>query len=481
MRIRFLLVCFAAALVSVASATAQAIPHIDFFTSDLVTITPDDAESGAVYANLNWSTSGLAAGEQVYVQVFVSGAWHDVRPEPVPQSGNLRWAVAHTLDFAPPTFRLVVRDTRGNVHASQELVIPYANDPDAPTLTFSTNIGYVSDSFLRAGGHIGIRWEVHNRPARANLVFEQILDDGRILNIELPRQTLWIRSTGEGEVQPLPDGDPITLRARLVNVDTGELYTAQTVTLPVDFSAASTPVMAPSASPTPGHELITGVGANAYQPRRGDSVRLSWTTQNADTVSLQIFDIDYFPHAGLPSLVVFAQDNLPASGSLDIPISADYTGAGWQIYLTASRGGQPPYDNARLDLVFADVLQPVLYQITQFSVTPPALRRGETLTITWAGSVTTRVSRAGVASYEPITGYEGRVGLELDSFQFPLPNGAGSFSRISLRDLPLSGTTSVVIPADTPLEYTRMDVHLGLVIDGVYNIFDLRSVELLPN
>jgi hypothetical protein len=118
------------------------------------------------------------------------------------------------------------------------LVIPYSTAIDAKNppeiVTFNSPMTRIDEAELAAsGGVIPVLWQVRNRPARANLKFEQVLASGEVASVELPRYFLWVRSAGEGAVRPQLEDGNLTLRARLVNVDTGEVYAEKMLTLPV--------------------------------------------------------------------------------------------------------------------------------------------------------------------------------------------------------------------------------------------------------
>jgi hypothetical protein len=473
-------------LLVIAPTFAQTTPQITAFTADRAAITPDEAESGGVYANLKWTTSGLIASDSVHLQVFVLGAWHDALPDNLDSNGSLRWAVPHTLDFASPTFRLIIRDGSGRITTTRELIIPYAAATGTPEISaFTSSVTLVKESALRAGNTLHIAWHIRNRPPRANIVFEQILDNGERVSIELPRTNRWIRSSGEGQVKPKPDGNAIVLRAKLVNIDTGELYVEKSLTIAVDLTPQPTPIPGTQPEPTatvdPNAPKITSFTATNYMPKRGETYTINWATSNADKVSIQIFDVDYFPRSYMPAQVIHEFADLPAQGSLNLTIPADYGGAGWQVHLTASKNGNPPYDGKRLDFILSDMKQMILLNVRKFTVTPANARRGDTVTITWEGLATTRVSRNGVSSYdEPISGYENKVGLNLVIFELPRPDGPSPSNTLAYRDLPLSGTITVVIPLEQPPELNHIQIELGMDVDGTYITYDIASVELMP-
>ncbi len=130
---------------------AQSAPRITVFTSDRASVTPDEAESGTAYMNLTWNTDGMRPDDTVHLQVYVLGQWHNVQEAgTLANSGAMNWAVPHTLDFIPPSFRLVVRDADGEQVDFADLVIPYTTvvDPDNPPafMTFSISLTTVTDT-----------------------------------------------------------------------------------------------------------------------------------------------------------------------------------------------------------------------------------------------------------------------------------------------------------------------------------------------
>jgi hypothetical protein len=66
-----------------------------------------------------------------------------------------------------------------------------------------------------------LSWATDNRPENANLVFEQVLPDNRIVNVELARLVPYVPTVGSGVVAPLlPAGgaSEIRLRVRLISL-----------------------------------------------------------------------------------------------------------------------------------------------------------------------------------------------------------------------------------------------------------------------
>ena len=83
---------------------------------------------------------------------------------------------------------------------------------------------------------VQVAWELFNRPAGTNLVFEQVLADGRQVNVELPRVDPIIPSKGVGVVAPMWEGSSkseVLLQMRLIVVATGETLETALIRLPV--------------------------------------------------------------------------------------------------------------------------------------------------------------------------------------------------------------------------------------------------------
>jgi hypothetical protein len=459
--------------VGVSFVLAQATPNITTFTSDVKNITPHEAESGAAFVNLAWATDGIRPDDTVHLQVYVLGQWHDVMPGALTSTGTLKWAVPHTLDFIPPTFRLVVRDRDNQPVTYSDLVIPYAEvNPLLPPeiSTFSTTFTSLTDTqLLNPDFALPVTWEVKGRPPRANLVFEQVMDTGRVVLAELPRAFRWIRSKGEGALRPLLDGNSLLLRARLFDIDTGEVYDEKTLAIPV----ISLPENADSIVPE-----INAFATN-YTPKRGDTVKVSWQAKDAAEVRIEAYDIDYFPRWYAPVKTLLRLDNLPLSGSQDITFPADYTGSGWMVHVIAIDEDRNSSDVHRLDFVFADVKQMVLLNVKTFAISPQPVKRGEKVTIIWETTITTRTSENGVQNFnKPISGYDDKLYLEITGVS-PMAATPDSPFNQRFANLNKSGSFEVTI-GDYDSLYHGFVVVLGMDVDSTPITYDNLFVELVP-
>lgn len=95
---------------------------------------------------------------------------------------------------------------------------------------FSTTATEVDGLALaNRGALVPVSWTVQDRPAHTNLYFEQVLPDGQVLNVELPRHFVEIPSVGSGHIAPyLPAGNATDIRLRLRVADMAGENTAAT-------------------------------------------------------------------------------------------------------------------------------------------------------------------------------------------------------------------------------------------------------------
>ncbi len=166
----------------------------------------------------------------------------------------------------------------------------------APQITsFNTTATSVGRTALTGrSARIPVTWTTSNRPLTANLIFEQILPDGNIVNVELPRLIPFVASNGDGTAAPiLPGGDvsTITLRVRLVNTFTLFEYDSAEIILPIiqgnsGGNGDNSNVMA-----------LTDFHATTNAPVRRDAVNsgnlripVSWTAINRPNWANLIFE-----------------------------------------------------------------------------------------------------------------------------------------------------------------------------------------------
>ncbi|MCC7451542.1 MAG: hypothetical protein IT324_29300 [Anaerolineae bacterium] len=457
--------------------SGQGSPTIQSFSSDLESITPDQAESGTQYATLSWQILALRPADRVRLQVYVLDDWHDVGPESLSATGSLRWAVAHTLDFTPPKFRLIIRDQAGTVVAAAERVIPYDTtvDPQRPPQIVLFRI---QAARAAPGTLLPVVWQIKNRPPRANLRFLQALANGQSVTVELPRVRTWINSQGQGSIRSVSTSPDVQIRLELFDIDTNKVYDQQTLTV----RGAAAPPLLPSATVPPNpnstHSEIVTFQVNRKGLQRGETLTASWQTRNAAAVAIDIYDIDYFPrqHSRPPELRFQA---LQPSGSLEIPTPRDYGGSGWQVHISAS-SAQPNIgaDAKRIDILFTDAPQPVMLTLQQFDVSPLPIIRGSTVTIAWRASASTRgIDNAGNIGWVPTNAYARQLWMEVWAI-YAEGNAPASPLNTRFDSQPLAGTMRWRVPDFDPA-FARLLFNIGLTIDGTPVTYEVKSYDLV--
>ncbi len=222
-------------------------PAITAFTSSVSTINRADLANRRALVPVSWAASNRpTTANLVFEQILPDGRVMNVelpRTNPiVPSSGN------GVVQPFPPgegaaNIRLQIRmvdTTSGRALAARELIIPIG---DATTVTprivsFSTSATNVSRVALaNRTARIPVSWVVENRPNNSNLVFEQVLDNNTITNVELPRQNPIVPSSGNGVTAPFAPSSTatktITLRLRLVDLNASTTLAQSEITLPV--------------------------------------------------------------------------------------------------------------------------------------------------------------------------------------------------------------------------------------------------------
>ncbi len=326
LRISCILVTVIIAGLGTVSAQGTALPPtIIQFTSSLDSISVAEAEAGLTTTELSWQVVGLDSLYQLALYAYRFNSWQIVpSPDgaPLPAEGSLEVPVEHPLNFGPPSYKLVVNDAQGVTLEQRVLTIPYADDGSgaAPVIdNFASTVQTLGTVQLAGGmARVPVGWTVSNRGPMTNLVFEQVLDAGRTISVELPRPNLWVPSAGEGVVAPiLPDsGRVIRIQMRVVDITSGATLAEQMLP-PIQVTGAIDPTPAP---PTP-PELtarILSFEAAPHSVTRGGTVTVTWQVEGSNEIGVWLLD---------PSgrLSVSAPNPAPA-GSWTVTLPEYYSG-----------------------------------------------------------------------------------------------------------------------------------------------------------
>jgi hypothetical protein len=274
-------------------------PTIIDFSVDLPSITVDAAEAGETSATLAWHTVGMTEQYQLWLQSYMLDRWVAIlEDDSLEPTGTRSIPVLHPANFGPPTYRLLIVDGQAQVLDERIAIIPYDAESvaGAPTIEmFTTDIQSVEAGALAQGNvRIVVSWEVVNRLPASNLVFEEVLEDGRAVSVELPRSHLWVGSAGQGAVAPvLPAAqDVIRLRLRVASMADGRIFDERELTVRVIGSVVTaTPVWVGTPTPLPAGLPSEGLAVISFTASpdivdRGGTVTLGWEVVGTNSVSV---------------------------------------------------------------------------------------------------------------------------------------------------------------------------------------------------
>ncbi len=304
------------------------------FTSSVQFISVADLEAGETTTTLSWFAVGLDEDQRLVLDRYeLNGFVSQLTAEEttLPASGTRDVAITSPSSFAPPTFRLSVLDFRNRIVDQQTLTVAYITPAEGETTTveFTADASTLVPTALEAGNaRVTVSWDITNRPPFANPVFEQMMPGGDAINVELPREFLWVPSAGTGAVAPVaPEtGSSIQLRLRVVDMIDGTVYGENTVTLSTGGTpAADTTADAPEPSSTTAPvesttALINSFTATPETVALGEIVQLNWNVSGAASVQISV-------RTGSSIEQQLIAGNLPLRAGLTIPVTEElFTG-----------------------------------------------------------------------------------------------------------------------------------------------------------
>jgi hypothetical protein len=416
------------------------LPTIVTFTSSPSAITVNAAEAGQTELSLTWVVVYMTDDQQLVLQRRVLHAWVTMTEEneTVGAIGTREQPLLHPLDFGPPTYRLLLLDGQGQVIDESILTIPYENPATSPEITlFASSTPAISaEALTNRSARVNVSWQVSNRIPTSNLLFEQILQDGQAVPVELPRDNLWIGSEGSGVVAPIPVQNSIVqLRLRVVDMVNGDVYAEAltevavggeggiaalpTATPPPTIVAATdeeeilptpTPrncVMSPLDVPLTGvpgdgcdtfrqprtgtETQVVSFNANTLNANPGRSITLSWEITGAQFALLEVYDPNQLQDGAFPEPIQAFYDGLPPSGSQTLTLPSSMTNGArfilWAANLsTEARSPSFLYDRLAYRIIDASPSGTVntnQAQITAFVALPPVAAPGGEVTLSW--------------------------------------------------------------------------------------------------
>jgi hypothetical protein len=315
--------------------SGDAQPVITSFVAAYTAVNALDLANGTARVPVSWVTVNRPiTANLVFEQVLPTGQVVNVElPRQYP------WVASSGTGTAAPVWpgegyswlRLRVRlvdvlDGRLYSEAGLTLTINQEVTPDPVITTFATDGAAVDRRQLQnRTAYVPVYWTVEYRPPNSNLVFEQVMPDGAVINVELPRAEPMVQSSGRGVVRPVMAAghSSIHLQLRVIDLSSGATLAQQSLWLPVaDITGPPpTPTWTPQPSP-PGGSSAARIDSFTGQPQpatRGGSVTLQWSVANA--AHINIYRID--PRTSARLEIIAPEDSLPHSGALQYGLPGD--------------------------------------------------------------------------------------------------------------------------------------------------------------
>lgn len=297
-----ILLMFSVGVVSAQTST----PQITTFTSHVNSVDRTQLSSGNTYVLVTWRVDNRPANTNlIFEQVLPDGTLLNI------ELPRLFWWVNSSgigfvnlvypgHDFNTITLRLSVINNARDVLAYRELQIQIEDNLTRPKIDsfYANSVDGVSLAQLQRGeARIEVGWFASNRTQQMNLVFEQVLPNGRIINVELPRPNPWVNSEGLGITAPIYPGDGVAhvhLQVRLYWFSSGETIDTRTIFVPIREHiqvVGPTPTLS-TTEPVVNHFTVTPSLVN-----EGDVITVSWDVSGVNSVRL----ISSFPDASQPN------------------------------------------------------------------------------------------------------------------------------------------------------------------------------------
>jgi hypothetical protein len=305
-------------------------PSITSFSTRATEVSRQALERNQVFLPVSWSVENRPENSNlVFEQIFEDGSAANIelpRSNPlIPSAGNgvvaARAPQSASTDAITLRLSLVDLGNNNSLITQREIQLPVVVStlPPPSIRSFSTAAESIGlDVLQNRSARINVSWQVDNRPENSNLIFEQVLAEGNVVNVELPRRNPFVSSQGNGIVAPVPpldaNGTSITLQLRLVDLTTQQTLLSEIIAVTVT-RPAPTPTPAP-----PGPLAIRSFATTATSVSRASlqnqSARLpvSWDVQNrpanSNLVFEQILDNGQAVNVELPRQVVI----IPSTG-----------------------------------------------------------------------------------------------------------------------------------------------------------------------
>ncbi|MCI0712295.1 MAG: hypothetical protein L0154_19230 [Chloroflexi bacterium] len=224
---------------------------LTFEATEDVIVTVNEAEQRSLTATLRWEVINFSEDYELALHAYAVNDWLALHEDIPLRAEEIRSVpLIHPLNFGPITYRLRVLNASGTVVDERFTHIDFTVGDEQPAIAIFEVIDTSPYDEFRINAELA--WQVDNRLPHTNIEFDQILPNGQIQPIELPRLSLWVASAGNGRVRPyyVVDNDTIQVRIQVVDVRDDTVYDSREITIP-----AAPPPVPPTRSdgstPTP--------------------------------------------------------------------------------------------------------------------------------------------------------------------------------------------------------------------------------------
>jgi hypothetical protein len=299
---------------------------VSFYAVNPVSPSVMQAEQGETSVRLGWQTLNVVDC-CVNLEMLEANHWVSVYlkdpelfPTGLPLNGEVEVPLHHPKNFGPIIYRLSILDYTGKIYDERYLQVELAEETDKTPTILHFAVPTVATIASTTHFEAIVEWAVQNRQPFTNLEFVQILPN-RIINVELPRETLWINSKGVGVVRPRypQNGTQVQLEIRLVDIRSGEVLaqfpqtinapTRPTASLPRPVSGGGLPSptttpFPPAPMPTttplvPTYAQLVYFNISPTPPiNRTQPIQAEWHITNTSTVNLIL--LEYFTKTSNP-------------------------------------------------------------------------------------------------------------------------------------------------------------------------------------
>ncbi|MBI5668658.1 MAG: hypothetical protein HZC41_11685 [Chloroflexi bacterium] len=380
-------------------------PTITTFALGATTVTSQALQARTARIPVSWAVENRPENSNlVFEQVLSDNRVVNVelpRQNPfVASSGNGVVApIPPGGDAKQITLRVRLIDIRSsNVYATKEATVQVVDASQPAIITFSTSAQSVDrNSLTNRTARVPVTWEVINRPNTANLVFEQVLDDNSVVNVELPRDNPYVASSGTGVTSPFApknaSTNTITLRLRLFDVANGTVYAERTLQLPITTQQTGNYIKSFTTT-------AASVDATGLQNRTA-RIPLAWEVQNrpagTNLVFEQVLSDNRVVNVELPR-----QDPIVPSAGLGVvaPLAPGGNATSVKLQLRlVNLSNNATLDTKELTVPIAGGAVPTSStgqgpQIVSFTANPNPASPGATITLSWQVTGATKVTLA---------------------------------------------------------------------------------------